>query len=263
MGSATFTVPQGERLRRYDPASYVPLTAEVLQFLLAALGSQGLDDLDWSEAIEPPSNADDFAREIVFVICNSGMKNTVAAVVIFEKCMAALDAGLTVRQVFRHPGKSAAIDKVWAERAVLFEEFQLAPDQLAFLAALPWIGSVTKYHLAKNFGVDVAKPDVHLQRLADREGVTAQDLCTRLAAETALRVATVDTILWRACANGILDSRTGMIPSIQHLNDIRDLQECDRLDHARGLVSNECPVHNDKPREYDPAAGLSVLGPRS
>ncbi len=251
-----------EPLRRYDPASYVPLTGDVFNFLLAALGSQGLDDLDWSEAIEPPSNADDFAREIVFVICNSGMKNTVA-LVIFDKCMAALDAGLAVRQVFRHPGKSAAIEKVWAERGRLFEDFQQASDQLALLAALPWIGSITKYHLAKNFGMDVAKPDVHLQRLADRDGSTVQDLCVRLAAETGLRVATVDTILWRACANGILDSRTGMIPSIQHLNDIRALQACDCLDHARGLVSNECPVHNENPREYDAATGRSVLAARS
>ena len=220
---STDFAPKVQQLRRYDAASYVPLTGDVFHFLLAALGSQGVEDLHWSEAIERPSSADDFAREIVFVICNSGMKNTVA-VVIFEKCMAALDAGREVRQVFRHPGKSAAIEKVWAERSRLFEEFQQAPDQLAFLAALPWIGPITKYHLAKNFGVDVAKPDVHLQRLADRDGSTAQDLCARLAAETGLRVATVDTILWRACANGVLDSRTGMIPSIQHLNDIRELQ---------------------------------------
>lgn len=208
---------------QYDPSSYVPLTADVFHFLVASLGSQGQEDLKWSLSVQPPAHADSFAREIIFVICNSGMKNTVAAR-IFDRCMNALEAGLDVRQAFRHLGKSAAIAKVWTQRDDLFAGFQQASDQLAFLAGLPWIGNITKYHLAKNFGMDVAKPDVHLQRLADRDGSTPQVLCARIAADTGLRAATVDTILWRACANGILDSSTGHIPSIVELNAIRELQ---------------------------------------
>lgn len=210
--------------RRYDPALPIALTGDVFHFLLSMLGAQGVEDLDWSEAIEPPTSADDFAREVIFVICNSGMKNTVAAG-IFAKCMAAPESGVEVRQVFRHPGKSAAIARIWAERDALYRNFQGATDQLEFLVGLPWIGEITKFHLAKNFGVDVAKPDVHLQRLADRDGTTPQALCARLAGEVGLRIATVDTILWRACANGVIDSRTGLIPSIQHLNDVRALQD--------------------------------------
>lgn len=202
--------------RRYGPSSYIPLNAAVFHFLLAALGEQGAEDLNWSQSVQPPASAECFAREVIFVICNSGMKNTVAAG-IYARCMAALECGGDVRQAFRHPGKSAAIARVWAERSELFDKFQQASDRLAFLGELPWIGNITKYHLAKNFGVDVAKPDVHLQRLAERDGSTPQALCARLAAETGLRVATVDTILWRACANGFLDSRTGSIPSIRGL----------------------------------------------
>ena len=47
------------------------------------------------------------------------------------------------------------------------------------------------------------------KELADREGVTPQDLCERLARDTGYRVATVDLILWRACATGLINSRTG------------------------------------------------------
>lgn len=213
---------------RYDPSSYIPLNGDVFQFLLAALGEKGLKDLDWSESLQPPSNPNDFAREIIFVICNSGMKNTVAAG-IFRRCMVAVEAGLDVREAFRHPGKSAAIAKVWAERSALFERYRQVSDRLGFLGDLPWIGNITKYHLAKNFGLDVCKPDVHLQRLADRDGSTPLALCSRIAAETGLRIATIDTILWRACADGILDSRTGVIPSIDHLNSLRDLQERDQV----------------------------------
>jgi hypothetical protein len=84
-----------------------------------------------------------------------------------------------------------------------------AEDKLAFCETLPWIGGITKYHLAKSYGLDFAKPDVHLQRLADLEGVTAQELCARLAPELGWKVRTVDLVIWRACATGILDSRTG------------------------------------------------------
>ncbi len=210
----------------YDPRSYVPLTADVFHFLVAALGEQALKDIDWSEAAAPPADAEAFARETIFVICNSGMKSTVATM-IFWRCMAALAAGQDVHQAFGHAGKAAAIARVWRERGRLFADYLAAcsaKDQLAFLASLPWIGPVTSLHLAKNFGLNVAKPDVHLQRLAERDGSTVQALCQRLAAETGYRAATIDTILWRACAEGVIDSKTGLIPAIEHLNAIRSLQ---------------------------------------
>ena len=69
----------------------------------------------------------------------------------------------------------------------------------------------TKYHLAKNCGADVAKPDVHLQRLAEAHGTTVHDLCADLASRTGYRIATIDLVLWRACANGVLDARTARL----------------------------------------------------
>lgn len=190
------------------------ITKQDLMHMVNAMGQQAADDIEWAEALDIPANPEVFALETVFVICNSGMKNTVAQG-IFMKCEAALLAGKPVIDVFKHAGKVGAIENIWANRERLLKEFLAAPDRMAFLESLPWIGGITKYHLAKNFGVDVAKPDVHLQRLADREACTAQDLCERLAAETGWRVATVDTLLWRACANGVMDSRTGVIKGVQ------------------------------------------------
>lgn len=167
-------------------------------------------DITWSEGCGPPADAEDFATEAVFVVCNSGMKNTVARG-IFDRIMPHLREGRSAGEGFGHKGKVAAIDFIWRERERLFTEFMAAPDKVAYAETLPWIGGITKYHLAKNFGAQVAKPDVHLQRLADREGVSSQALCERLAGETGYKVATVDVILWRACALGIIDSRSGRI----------------------------------------------------
>lgn len=186
------------------------ITHESFLHIVALLGEQGQDDIEWSENLKPPVDADDFASEAIFVICNSGMKNTIA-VKIFAKVMAAVQCGISAFAVFGHPGKAKAIDAIWRDREALLASYLTAPDKIEFCASLPWIGGITKYHLAKNFGADVAKPDVHLQRLADREGVTAQALCERLAASTGYRTATVDVLLWRACANGVLNSRTGVL----------------------------------------------------
>ena len=40
---------------------------------------------------------------------------------------------------------------------------------------LPRIGPVVKYHLARNLGFDVVKPDLHLQRVADRFKAASPD----------------------------------------------------------------------------------------
>ena len=161
--------------------------------------------IEWSEMIQPPTTAEGFAGEAIYVVCNSGMKNSVAAP-LAVRCLAALAAGASVTTVYGHPGKAAAIDAIWQQRAMLFERYCRENDKVALLSELPWIGPVTKYHLAKNLGADTAKPDVHLERLARRDRTTTHELCQRLARQTGYRVATIDTILWRACADGLLRS---------------------------------------------------------
>lgn len=186
------------------------LTGADFGALVARLGDVAARDIAWADACREPDDADDFALEIAYVICNSGMKNTVARR-IYNAVAAELQAGRSAAGVFGHKGKAAAIDQIWRDRARLMAEYLGAPDKLAYARMLPWVGEITCYHVVKNFGAQVAKPDVHLQRLADAEGVTPQQLCERLAAETGHSVPAIDTVLWRACANGVLNSRTGRI----------------------------------------------------
>lgn len=190
-------------------AEQCPSRIEAAEFaeLCQAVSAAGYGgDLEWSESIVPPTDPDEFAREAIFVICNSGMHHAIA-LGIFERVTAALAKGEPPGSVYGHRGKCAAISWIWQNRRQLLAEYLAAPDKLAFCESLPWIGGITKYHLAKNFGADVAKPDRHLQRLADAEGCTPQELCDRLAAETGYRAATIDVVLWRACALGIVRTR--------------------------------------------------------
>lgn len=182
------------------------ITRARFRLLEVALRKRGYGPMiEWSETIVPASNADEFAERATYVICNSGMANNVA-IAIYTRCVAALKAGKLAADVFGHPGKASAIDEIWNTKHLLFAEYNAAPDQLAFLDTLPFIGPITAHHLAKNLGMDTAKPDVHLERLARRERVDSQTLCARLSNESGYRVATIDSILWRACADRILRS---------------------------------------------------------
>lgn len=87
-----------------------PITKQQFRDIVRAVRKAGYRAaIDWSENIEPPANAREFAGEAIYVICNSGMRNSVA-LGIFEKCMMALNTGESCKTVFGHPGKSSAID---------------------------------------------------------------------------------------------------------------------------------------------------------
>ena len=66
------------------------------------------------------------------------------------------------------------------------------------LMRIPYIGPVTVWHLAKNLGFPVAKPDRHVQRIAFTLGfVDTHSLCRKLGTALALSPAIVDTVFWR------------------------------------------------------------------
>lgn len=176
----------------------------------AALDCDPDADISWGENLREPIDSVEFAMEVIFVICNSGMRYTTARK-IYDKVFNALMAGESARTVFGHPGKARAINDIWVHRIAYFDRYKAAADKLAYLEALPWIGGITKYHVAKNFGLPYAKPDIHLQRLANALRTTPQTLCEELAKAYQYSVATVDTLLWRAAAVGILDTRTGAV----------------------------------------------------
>lgn len=180
---------------------------------LAALGHVG--DWEWSQGLAPCTSATAFACEYVWVVLNSGMKNTVARG-IMNKVWPRLVGDEPIAPVFGHRGKVAAIESVWRDRGQHFAAFLGAQHEgsdavVAWCETLPWIGQITKYHLAKNLGVDCAKPDRWLVRLAEAELETVEGMCRRLAAATGDRVATVDVVLWRACAVGVLTIEDGVI----------------------------------------------------
>lgn len=158
------------------------------------------DEIAWAANIQPCTSADDFAIEFTFVVCNSGMKAQIARR-IFERIRLAQDHEESAHTVFGHKGKASAIDAMWAGREEKFHEFSMLDSDAArvdFLATLPWIGQITKWHLAKNLGVNCCKPDRHLVRIAAASNETPAELCERIAEDLGDKVAVVDLVIWRA-----------------------------------------------------------------
>lgn len=158
-------------------------------------------EIEWSESIKPVADSLAFWQEFAWVVLNSGMREQIARQ-IWNRVRPAVEGGASAFTVFKHKGKAAAIDEVWANRDRLLAEYQAATDKVDWCETLPWIGGITKWHLAKNYGHDCAKPDRHLVRIAGTEG--AHGLCARLARATGDRIATVDVVIWRSANLGLV-----------------------------------------------------------
>jgi hypothetical protein len=161
------------------------------------------DEIDWASSIKPCENSLNFFMEYSWVVLCSGMKEQIARK-IWHKILSAIENGKNASDVFGHKGKATAIDTMRHRRLERFTEYQKSQDKLSFLQSLPWIGPITKYHLAKNLGLECIKPDRHLVRIAASEGKTPNELCQQLSGETGDRLVLVDTVIWRSANLGLL-----------------------------------------------------------
>lgn len=95
------------------------------------------------------------------------------------------------------------------------KELKLAEDPIEYLDTLPMIGEVTRYHLARNIGIDCVKPDRHLVRMAEAFGYGHSDkvpeqykIVTKMCKDIQNSIGgseplgVIDVVLWRWCNLG-------------------------------------------------------------
>lgn len=170
-------------------------TFNELRNKLDALGYK--HESEWAENVKPISDVNTFFCEYMWVVINSGMKNQIAKLIYDRMNKEGFDS-------FGHKGKVKAIKEVHQNADKYFNDYLKADDKLAFLGTMPFIGKITKYHLAKNYGLDFCKPDRHLERIAKKYKTTPFELCNKLSKETGLRIGTVDLIIWRSANLGLI-----------------------------------------------------------
>jgi hypothetical protein len=160
----------------------------------------------------------DFLREAAWVILCSGFRERTVRRLFdyislcycdWESAESIVQAGpacqVAAASVFRNAAKLTAISGI----ARLVDDLGFATfkrevlaEPIGRLKSLPYIGSITAWHLAKNLGMDAAKPDRHLQRLSDRLGFpSAFELCDCIAGITGEQAKVVDLVVWRYLAD--------------------------------------------------------------
>lgn len=175
------------------------MKAEKFKALITQLEEMGYaNEIKWQRELQPCKDSVTFFGETCWVILNSGMKEQIARK-IWERIQDAWAQGEDISKVFRHEGKVAALKLVKEKHASLFKMYLSAEDKIKFLQTIPYIGTITCYHLAKNLGHDCVKPDRHLVRIAEQYNTTPDELCEALSKETGEKKCVVDIVIWRAC----------------------------------------------------------------
>lgn len=174
-----------------------------------------LNEILWQNSISLEFLTENtFLQEYAWVVLNSGMREAVVrkkfhlvskSFYLWESASKiADDAEVCVRaalEFFRHEPKIRAVAATAELLATEgFGKFKnrLETSGLATLRELSYIGPITQYHLAKNIGINVAKPDRHLVRIANLFGYkTVQEFCGDVAEQSCSKVAVVDVVFWR------------------------------------------------------------------
>lgn len=88
-----------------------------------------------------------------------------------------------------------------------WNEFRkLCLDEIDSMTSLGFIGPVTKFHLARNLGFDVAKPDRWMCRIANRLGwESVNSMCEYLSKKYSMSMKEIDITLWKYVSDLGLD----------------------------------------------------------
>lgn len=173
---------------------------------------------------------EEFAEEVFYVICVAGFKQTTAKKMcnkvkdyIKEHQNPQFDDMI---KIYGNVNKINAIIKVWNNRVDLQKNFyslSTPEEKLDFLSKLPHIGNITKYHIARNLGINFVKYDIWIQRLGvalygDEEYVEKvsnsrlnpkiKEMCDKmfstLESQINEKIGYIDVVLWKACQQGLL-----------------------------------------------------------
>jgi hypothetical protein len=172
-------------------------------------------EIDWQrERCLKPFSERDLLRESAWVILCSGFREATVRKVFdyISLCFCDWESSeeiarhrsvcvATASARFRNGRKIDAIARVAdlvKETGFDHARRLIKSEPIKQLQKLPFIGPVTSWHLAKNLGLDVAKNDRHLARMAAGLGYAdAHDLCGDVSEATGELVSVIDVVLWR------------------------------------------------------------------
>jgi len=192
------------------------LLADVYMTAKEAIIQAGFShEIDWQAEVDfDKINECDFLREAAWVILSSGFRESVLRTK-FRSISEAFLNWKSAKDIvkhqnlcraealscFGHTGKIDAILQIAARIAKSgFHSFknQIKQFGVSQLQKLPYIGPITCFHLGKNLGLNVVKPDRHLVRAAkSARARSVQELCEAIQQVVGDPIAVIDLVIWR------------------------------------------------------------------
>lgn len=173
------------------------------------------DEIIWQTGVSFDSLSEtDFLREMAWVILSSGMRESVVRskfpsiskafldwesshVIIAHKSKCQVDAQLIFNNINKIKAILSIVQTVERDSFTVVKDM-ISSEGIGYIKELPYMGPATSYHLAKNIGLNVVKPDRHLLRLTEATGYESPyDLCEEIAQQTGDKISVVDIVLWR------------------------------------------------------------------
>ena len=195
-----------------DSESLASIYMELKEFVIRA----GYDhEVDWQSDLDFERTTEtDFLREAAWVVLSSGFRESVVRQYFQRISKAFLDwhsaeqinacRELCQNQaisVFGNRRKIEAITEIVkrvADDGIDHVKMRIRSCGVEYLQELPHIGPVTSYHLAKNLGLGVVKPDRHLVRVAHITGHgSPMEICSKVAGTVGDSLAVIDLVFWR------------------------------------------------------------------
>ena len=198
------------------------ITAALEVFSAACRYSESGDvagEVEWHRALKFENFSEtDLLRETAWVVLCSGFRENIIrerfgyislCFCDWESAREIVDAephcSITAKSAFGNEKKLLAI----ADAAAYIDregfdlvKLAIQDDPIVELQRFPHIGPITVFHLAKNLGLDVVKPDRHLSRLATLLGFESPlEFCVAISRKTGETRRVVDIVIWRYLAD--------------------------------------------------------------
>ena len=201
-----------EKSGTIDPENLASIYLDLKEYVIRA----GYDhEVDWQSDLNFERTTEtDFLREAAWVVLSSGFRESVVRQC-FQSVSEAFLCWCSAKRinacrercqnraisVFGNRRKIQAIAEIVervANDGIERVKTRIRSRGVEYLQELPYIGPVTSYHLAKNLGLHVVKPDRHLVRIAHITGHDSPlEMCTKIAGTVGDSVAVVDLVFWR------------------------------------------------------------------
>ena len=206
----------GIRMANPDVAAAMAVFAAACRY---SENANAIREVDWHRASKFDCFSEsDLLRETAWVVLCSGFRESIVKARFgyislcfcdWESARVIVEAEphcrITAKSAFGSEKKLSAIADVAYhidKEGFALVKSAIEKDPITELQRFPQIGPITAYHLAKNLGLDVVKPDRHLARVSALLGFESPlEFCVAISRETGELKRVVDIVVWRYLAD--------------------------------------------------------------